>query len=195
MDKKDIYEHLARIYLEASSQKGKKKTRRIPKVPKNILFFTSVLAIGALIFLFANLYKSNHGLKTEIALVLVNDAVKINFNFDPAKKETYSLQLNNLNLSSYNTLTFSAKNITYRDNKVSLRVEFTNRFNERSEVYLRDIPLRWQAYKINLSEFKNMSDWSAMSNLTFVVEEWNVTGKRGIVYLDNVMLLSQKRGG
>ena len=47
---------------------------------------------------------------------------------------------------------------------ISLRVEFTNAFRERSEVYLRNIPHKWQTYKINLTDFKEIMDWSGMSD-------------------------------
>jgi len=62
-------------------------------------------------------------------------------------------------------------------------------FKEKSEVYFKDIPHRWHEYRINLCEFKNVSDWSEMTNLLFTIEEWNVKEKRGVVFIDNVRLL------
>ena len=46
MDKKDIYEHLAKIYLDASSNK-KKKPAVQPRIFKN-LFIVSIVFIAAL---------------------------------------------------------------------------------------------------------------------------------------------------
>ena len=46
MDKKDIYEHLAKIYLDASSNK-KKKSAAQPGIFKN-LFIVSIVFIVAL---------------------------------------------------------------------------------------------------------------------------------------------------
>jgi len=196
MDKKDIYEHLAKIYLDASL-KRKNKNRKSPTL-KN-LFIISIAAIFLLaVSLIVSLTKNkniltaksqgNHPLNTELALVLQPDIVKLNFNFDPAKKESYTLFLNKLNAARFSTLGFSVKNVDYQDN-VTLRVEFSNIFNEKSEVYIKDISHKWKDYKIPLSDFKYINDWSEMSNLSFVVEEWNVRGNKGIVYIDNVRLL------
>lgn len=183
MDKKDLYEHLANIYLDASSKKKKK-----PKRNKNLnkIFFISIIAaLGLGFFLFTGIYRKKSLTLSEIALVLTPDAVKVNFNFDPAKKEIYSLNLNKLNLAGYKRLAFSLKKNNYFDN-IALRVEFANIFNEKSFVYLKDIAHRWKDYQISFSDFKSISDWSEMTSLSFVVEEWNTKENRGVVYIDNV---------
>jgi len=163
MKKKDLYEHLANIYLDASSQK--KKIRVHPQVSRGI-FFVSIAIIGAA-FAFSYLNR-NRGLNSDTALVLCFEPVKINFNLDPAKKEIYSVNLNKLNLSKFKTLAFSVKKTNYHDD-LSLRIEFTNIFKERSDLYIEHIPHKWQDYKINLSEFKKISTWSMMSSLSFIV--------------------------
>jgi len=196
MDKKDIYEHLAKIYLDASL-KRKNKTSRSPLF-KNLFYISSAAIFLLAVSLIVSLTKNKslslaklanyHPLNSELTLLLQPDIVKINFNFDPAKKESYTLFLNKLNAARFSTLGFSVKNVDYQDN-VTLRVEFSNIFKEKSEVYIRDISHKWQEYKIPLSDFKYINDWSEMLNLSFVVEEWNARGKKGIVYLDNIRLL------
>lgn len=145
------------------------------------------MVIGLSTALFSNLSKKNT-LHSETALILQNDPAKLNFNFDPAKKETYSLNLNRLNLSHVKALGFMLRNM-YAKDTVSLRVEFTNAFKEKSEVYIKNVPSKWQDFKIGLSEFKNIGDWSEITSLTFAVEEWNASNKKGVVYIDNVRLL------
>jgi len=186
MDKKDIYEHLAKIYLDASSNKEKKK-KAYPRVFKN-LFLIIIVFVFAFGFVFFNNSRKNKAFHSEVALVLLPDVVKINFHFDPARKEIYALNLNKLNLTQFKALAFSVKKANY-ENIISLRVEFTTPFREKSEIYFKDIPHKWQDFKINLSQFKGISDWSEMSNLTFAIEEWNTKEKRGVVYIDNVRLL------
>ncbi|MDD2689725.1 MAG: hypothetical protein PHT41_06220 [Candidatus Omnitrophica bacterium] len=187
MDKKDIYEHLAKIYLDASSKKVKKTRGGHPKLFKNILLIGIPVSIFLSISLFT-LFSKSRPFNSQITLVLLPDAAKINFNFDPAKKETYSLDLKKLNLSRFRALGFSVKKTNYQD-PISLRIEFINSFKEKSEVYLKTLPPKWQDFKIALSEFKKISDWSEITNLTFTVEEWNVRQKKGVVYIDNVRLL------
>ncbi len=186
MDKKDIYEHLAKIYLDASS-KRKKGTKHYSKLFKNIFFISIAFIAGLGVFLIARPNK-NLPLNSQIAVVLCPDPVKINFHFDPARKEIYSIDLNNADLSLFKMLGFSLKKADYQDN-ISLRVEFNSAFREKSEIYLKNISHRWQDYKIALSEFKNISEWTKMLSLSFIVEEWNVAQKKGIVYIDNVRLL------
>jgi len=188
MDKKAIYEHLAKIYLDASSQQTPKKSRKV--FPYKNLFLGLagfVIVFSFALFTFFNPPKLNEP-KGEIALVLLPDAAKINFNFDPAKKEIYSLELNRLNLSRFGMVAFSLKKANYHDN-ISVRVEFTNIFREKSEVYLKNIPYGWKEYRIELAQFKNISNWSNMRTLAFVVEEWNANEHHGVVYIDNVRLL------
>ncbi len=188
MDKKDIYEHLANIYLDASAnKKGKKKAyARFIKNPfliSIILLFSFSSAVLILSF------QRNRSLaNSEVALVLLHDAVKINFHFDPAKKETFTLNLNRLNLSNFRALEFSVKKAGYQNN-IALRVGFANRFKEKSEVYFKEIPHKWHTYRINLSDFKNINDWSEVLTLSFATEEWNVKEKKGLVYIDNIRLL------
>lgn len=186
MDRKDIYEHLAKIYLDASSKK-KKKARPHHVFFKNPFFIAGLTALSVAGFL---LVRHNHEKlsNSEISLVISPDPVKINFHFDPARKEIYSVNLNKLNLTSYKVLGFSIKKANYGDN-IALRIEFVNQFNEKSEVYLKGIPNKWQDYKIVFSDFKNITNWSRMSNLSFIVEEWNTDKKRGVVYVDNVRFL------
>jgi len=186
MDKKDIYEHLAKIYLDASV-KGKKAKKNRSKFPKPFLW--STVAVLSLVAVFSVFFLGKKPLKnTEVALVVNPDLVKINFNFDPAKKETYAIALNTLNMSGFRDLTFEARRSNYND-KVALRVEFTNAFKEKSEMYLQGLPHKWNRYRIPLAAFKKISDWSEMAELAFIIEEWNTKEKNGLVYIDNVRFL------
>ena len=186
MEKKDIYEHLAKIYLDASA-KRKNKVKERTKLFRN-LFVTSVVFIFVMGVLLVSNYLQNRGPLSQTALVLQPDAVKLNFHFDPAKKELYSISLNKLNLKTYKTLAFSAKKHNYKDN-IAMRIEFFNTFKEKSEFYLKNLPLKWEEFKIDLAKFKTLSNWSEMLKLDFVMEEWNVKGKKGVVYLDNIRFL------
>jgi len=188
MDRKDVYDHLAKIYLDASSKtKRKKKQKDYPKVIRG-LFVAGGLALLSLMLVFLLSVRKNRPQDSQIALIFAPEAVKINFNFDPAKKEIYSLNLNNLDFKRFKTLAFSVRKAQPQGN-ISLRVELSNSFKEKSEVYLRNIANKWQDYRINLSDFKGLSGWSSVSELAFIVEEWNASSKKGIVYVDNIRLL------
>lgn len=189
MNKKEIYEHLANIYLDASSKSSKKKRRlnNYPKAFQGLILLGLVLILGSgSLITYSRL--QNRNLQSQIALFLYQDTAKINFNFDPAKKETLSLNLNQLDLSKYKILAFSIKKSNPQD-IISLRVEFVNRFNEKSEIYLKNVPGKWTDYTIDFNRFVRIGDWREMKVLAFSVEEWNAREKSGIVYLDNIRVV------
>ncbi|MCM8797545.1 MAG: hypothetical protein NC923_06710 [Candidatus Omnitrophica bacterium] len=184
MDKKDIYEHLAKIYLDASSKR--KKKAQIHRNFRNPVFISVAIAIFLTFVLSANLKRRNFN--PETALVLFSDVAKINFHFDPVKKENLSLDLNGLNLTGYKILAFSAKTANPK-NKIRMRIELTNSYQEKSEVYLDYLPGHWKEYRIKLASLRNITDWSNLRILAFITEEWNVQDKKGIVYIDNVRFI------
>ena len=189
MNKKEIYEHLANIYLDASSKssKNKSKLKHYSKIKSGLIIVASIFILG-LGSAVTYPYIINHNKSAQTALFLYQDAAKINFNFDPAKKEIFSLNLKQLNLSKYKALGFSVRKTNPKD-IISLRVEFTSRFNEKSEIYVRDISNKWMEQRLDFSRFVKIGDWTQMKQLAFSVEEWNAREKSGIVYLDNIRVI------
>jgi hypothetical protein len=187
MEKKDIYEHLAKIYLDNSAVKKKKHKSYLSKY-RVLIIAAVIIILGALAVAITSQVSRKKISIPEMALVLTHETVKVNFNFDPAKKDIYYLDLNKANLASYKALVFSIKKSNYSDN-ISLRVEFSNIYKEKSELYAKDISSKWQEYVFKLSDFKNITDWTEMSRLSFIIEEWNSQDKKGAIYLDNLRLL------
>jgi hypothetical protein len=183
MDKKDIYEHLARIYLDTPAVK-KKKSKVPAKDHTSFLIIGIAIVLGFSLLITARMYLYRP-LKHEYSFVLAPDPIRIPFAFNPGSKQVFDFDLNGSNLSRYSALEFTAKRSNY-DDFVALRVEFTNRFKERSEYYVKDLPSRWHKVRIRLDEFKGVSDWNEMQSLSFVIEEWNTRDARGSVYIDNV---------
>lgn len=186
MEKKDIYEHLAKIYLDAPL-KRQQRIKEESKTPKKVFFILISTALLALIFLLSVLFTRNRPLHPSIARVLQSEVVKLVYSFEPAKKEIYTVDLNKQNLVGFKSLEFDIKKANYRD-AVSIRIEFSNAFREHSEIYLSDIPHKWQHHSFKLTDFKKIGDWSEMISLSFVIEEWNAIDKKGAVYLDNIRL-------
>lgn len=185
MDKKDIYEHLANIYLDASQ---KKKKKRIGERKYKIIVTIGVAVIALSGAFFVGFLFKNKNTFSRNALVLQTEPIKLNFNFDPAKKENYSFELKGLNLSKYNRLEFSVKKENFFDD-IALRIEIANSFRETSEIYLKNLPHKWQEFVIPFSDFKTISDWSEIKTIAFVIEEWNTKEKKGIVLIDNLRLV------
>jgi len=187
VNKKEIYEHLANIYLDASSKSSKKKgkLRSYSKAAQGVIVLVTALGLASASTYF---HINNRNPKGQIALFLYQDTAKINFNFDPAKRETFSINLKQLNLSKYKTLGFGIRKTNAKDT-LSLRVEFINRFNEKSEVYVKDIAGKWTEERLDFTRFAKMNNWTQMKALVFSIEEWNSREKSGIVYLENIEVI------
>ncbi len=189
MEKKDIYEHLAKIYLDTPLRR-EQNIKEKPRESKHIVFIGIAVVLVIFLFLisFAITKGKNIPITSQVTHVLHPEVIKIGFNFNPSQKQLFTINLNKQNLVFYKVLEFSGKKSNYMDS-LALRVEFTNTFNERSEVYIKDLTNKWQAFKINLDDFKKITDWTEMSSVSFIIEEWNAFNKDGAVYLDNVRLL------
>lgn len=186
MDKTDIYEHLANIYLDSSK---KRKTKSQESHRFRNLFIVSIFVIAILTFSIITSNKPpKQSLNNEIAFIVQPNAVKINYNFNSIKKEIYSVELGNLNLVRFKALGFSVRKTDPND-VVYLRVELSNAFRETSEVYIKDIRYHWKNFQIALPDFKQVSEWSNMAKLSFVVEEWNTKNKHGVIYIDDVKFI------
>lgn len=198
MEKKDIYEHLADIYLDASAKRRNKRAKKYPNILKGSLAISIVAIVILASFTLTIQRKNKHlsvepdnnkPLSSELALILRPDVVKLNFNFEVAKEEVYSINMHGLDMLRFKTLAFSIRKASYQNNTI-LKVELISTANEKSNLYIHRIPAyRWQEHKINLSDFKDINDWSKISNLSFIVEAGNMENKQGIIYIDNVRLL------
>jgi len=184
MEKKDIYEHLAKIYLDNSPAY---KNNRSKAEDYKIYIFVGIAVIAVVSFLFLIPFSRSPS-NSQTMLILAPDPVKINYKFDPVKKKSYSFNLNRLNMAGYKSLAFSVKKSSFSD-KVSMRIEFQSIFKEQSEIYVKDVTDRWKGYNLQLSDFKNISEWAEMSDLVFSVEEWNTRNNKGVVYIDNVRFI------
>ena len=189
MDKKDIYEHLAKIYLDTTPPVPGKKNKKSNGKHKVYYLFAAVPFVALLfVFLLPIPFRGPQPPLSSTSLIVASDTIKMSFNLETAKKQSYSLDLKRLNLNGYKTLVFSLRDSNYNDS-ISFRVEFSNVFKERAEKYVNGITNKWKEYRINLADFKGISDWSEMAGLSFIIEEWNTRDNKGILFIDDVRFL------
>jgi hypothetical protein len=190
MDKKDIYEHLAKIYLDTTPATGKKKAALSTAKRKRVYLFAAIPFIaGILIFPLLVSFRGHPILPFSSTSMLISaDTIKMAFDLETAKKQAYELNLKELNLNDYKVLAFALRDSNYNDT-LSFRVEFTNAFKERSEIYVTGISNKWKECRLNLADFKGITDWSEMNGMSFVVEEWNTRDRKGIIFIDDVRFL------
>jgi len=71
-----------------------------------------------------------------------------------------------------------------------VKVVVKNRINEEASYYVQGVGLQWQEFEIPLEEFKQITDWSNLTNISFVLESWNVDNKKGLILIDDVCFSS-----
>jgi len=147
------------------------------------VLLTAVFFVKKYLFLPKNILLSQ-----ETRLVILPDIIKLNYNFYTEKKEIYAVKFNNLDLSHYRTLSFNIRKTNPKDT-LALRIELANVFEERAEVYLKNISSDWQSVNIPLSDFKKISQWQKIRELAFIVEEWNSKEKNNVLYLEQIQFL------
>ena len=184
---KDVYEYLANVYLGTSPHKKKKQAFLKPAY-KNLVKLGITIVGCLIIVLTMSVFGDRPVSKGQHAVILEDSITKINYNFDQSDKELAIFELKDINLLGFKTLDFRARKSNYKDN-LHLSVEFISDFAEKSQIYIEQIPTKWQDFKIDLTEFKDISDWSRISQLLFVLEKWNAQEKKGTIYIDNICFL------
>lgn len=194
MRNKEIYERIADTYL------GKNNNKKNNSQRKNKRWFISLTVINVLIlFTVFFLYKfvlSNPRVKegannkTSAAVYILSQRYPIRLTYDlnpprlGIKNFTFSLPL--VDAGRFSFLKLRVRGDANFGFSAVLKIDFKNQRSEKGSYYLKGISDRWQDFSIGLSEFKNIADWSNIAELSFVFEDWNVSEKRGILYIDNI---------
>ena len=186
---KDIYEHLAKVYFD--STRNKKKNQAHPKsIFKNLFIISTAVVVCLVVVLMVVFFRHWQASQPEsqVALILEANPTKINYDFTQVEKESAIFDLKDINLLDSEILGFRIRKSNFPDS-LHMSVEFVSKYGEKSQIYIKQIPTRWKDFEIKLAEFGNISDWSHMSQLSFVLEEWNAQVKQGVVCIDNIYFL------
>lgn len=106
-----------------------------------------------------------------------------------------SLDISGINLDGYHFLTFSSKVDDKKTNKMryaTLKIAVENARKETSNYYVQGISNRWKEFRIPLSYFEAIKDWSSVVNVSFVLQPWNIDGKEGALYIDDIHFFRKK---
>ena len=186
MEKNEVYDYLAKIYLDKQPKGLEKKGFSLSW--KSALFLTAVIVLG-LVFYFFYRYpvKPIKPGARSLYIAAGNQLIKINYNFSNSslKKENYSLEFPDLDLRNFSLLRFQARH-SKRYGLVNLRVEIENNFKEISACYVSGLTDKWKEFELNLSAFKEISQWQTIRSISFIVEEWNAANKEDSVFIDAI---------
>ncbi|MDD5618106.1 MAG: hypothetical protein PHG69_03340 [Candidatus Omnitrophica bacterium] len=180
--KQDVYEHLAKTFLD----KKKRKKR-----DKNLWVVIAISVIASIVLLSATTFILTKKKFFSRSLYVLNDKAPTLIEYDfttlgNSKTKALSFNLNNIDLSKYHFINLSIR--TQENTKINstLKVQIENSLLEKDAQYISGINTKWQRASLPLDNFKLIKDWSKVKTLTFVVEDWNVSSKKNSVIIDDI---------
>jgi hypothetical protein len=187
MMREDIYDHLAQVYLGKRKEVDEKKKRQFNAWFSINITIAAIILASSFYGLTAFLTHKSSFLKKQVIYTLNNGTISFDYNFKNSLSptQTFVLSIPPMDAKKYHDLAFA---IRARDEKTPgiIKVVFRNKRNEISSYYIQGVGNSWKNVEILLSEFKQISDWSSLVDVSFVVESWNVDGEIGTILIDDV---------
>lgn len=187
MTREEIYEHLAQVYLGKKYSAKKKKKQKFDK--RFFLQLTVMTVILSSVFsgLTAFLSRKATGPRNSILFALNHSPIRIKYDLNRPYPPmiNFSIHIPSMNASKYRWLNFSIRGLQegYPD---VVKVIVRNQKNETAVYFVHGVRMRWQRVRISMAEFKQITDWTNLRDISFVLEAWNAEKKRGIVLIDDV---------
>lgn len=189
-----VYEHIADTYLGNSVKRDDPK-RSVPKAKQktrvNYWAALSVLSLTAVFFLFVYvLFHLNRPKASGASLYFLSERypLRLAYNLEASSSpvKEFSFSLAPTDARKYKYLRLRMKGDKFSKLSGALKIQLANIRNEKDFYYLSGIGSKWQDFSIGLSEFKNISDYSNITSLSFIFEEWNLGARDGVLYIDNI---------
>jgi hypothetical protein len=95
------------------------------------------------------------------------------------------MNLNNLDATAYNALTFYLKGDDAQGYTQRVKIELKDS-GKASPFILRGVTGEWQKFSIPLEKFRQIKDWSALTEFVVVFDDINSNPKVGGLFLDHV---------
>ncbi|MCA9401158.1 MAG: hypothetical protein KC713_05995 [Candidatus Omnitrophica bacterium] len=196
MTRDEIYDHLAQVYLGKRKQQvdEKQKSRFNAWIWINVLITVLIFA-SSFYGLTAFLTTKEAVLKQQIAFPLHNGLININFNFEdeflPTK--SFSINVSDVDVSEYQNIRFSIR-AKEEGNPGVVKLVIKNKRNETSSFYIEKITSNWQEFNIPLNAFYQITDWHSVSEISFVLESWNVDNRKGVILVDELNFFGVHNG-
>jgi hypothetical protein len=67
-----------------------------------------------------------------------------------------------------------------------VKVVLKNKKNETASKYISGVNLKWKHHAIAIDEFSGITDWATLSEVSFVLEAWNIKKKKGMILIDDL---------
>ncbi len=189
----EIYDHLAKVYLDK-----KQKQNTPPPPPKKKFPFQKTIQVFGLLSLLAIVFYGFSAFLSKkvttaqsVIFALNHNPIRIKYNLNPPFPaiEIFSMNVPLIDASKYRYINFMVRGLEEGYPGV-IKVTVRNKRNEVSSYLIQDIKLKWKKVSIPVAEFKEISDWSNLQDISFVLEAWNAEKKKGIVLIDDISFSS-----
>ncbi len=191
MTRDEIYDHLAQVYLGKREKLEEKKKETLNAWLVINIVITLIILTSTFYGLTAFLTNRPPIAKSAILFSLTNGPVKIVYNLNEPYPQIKSFALNvpSVNASKYKNLSFSVRGLEEGYPGI-IKVVVKNQKNETASIFVKDVRLKWQSLNIPFEEFAQITDWSNIKEVSFILEAWNSEKKQGIVIIDDVCFSS-----
>ncbi len=186
MTRDEIYDHLAQVYLGKRQNvvEKKKKTLNQSWIIINIVI-TAVIFIST-VYGFTAFLTRKVTLNNEVFYSLTNNPIRIAYDLnDPfPSTKSFSITIPKKDASKYSHLNLTIRGMNEEYPGI-VKMVIGNQRNEKATYYVEKVQGNWQKVSIALNKL-NLSDWSTVTDVSFVLEAWNVDFKKGTVLIDDV---------
>jgi hypothetical protein len=187
MTRDEIYDHLAQVYLgKRKSADDRHKQKFNTWLVLNILI-TLLILTSAFYGLTAFLVNRDGELRSNVIYALHNGPIRIPYDLNSPypQVKTFAFSVPEMDVTKYQELRFSVRGLEDGSPGI-IKVVLRNRRNEQSSFFVRNVGERWEEVSIPFSEFKGITDWSNVADISFVLEAWNAEKKKGTLLIDNL---------
>lgn len=187
MTRDEIYDHLAQVYLgKRKSADDSHKQKFNTWLVLNILI-TLLILTSAFYGLTAFLVNRDGELRSNVIYALHNGPIRIAYDLNSPypQVKTFALSVPEMDVTKYQELRFSVRGLEEGSPGI-VKVVLRNRRNEQSSFFVKDIGEGWEDVSISFSEFKDITDWSSVTDVSFVLEAWNAEKRKGTLLIDNL---------
>lgn len=191
MTRDEIYDHLAQVYIGKKSKIGQEQKNKFNAWLLINIVITVVIFASTFYGFTAFLAHRNDVLQKKIIYALNNGPIRIGYdlNYPNPSVKTFALSTPQINAAKYRTIRFSIRGLDEGYPNI-IRVELRNKKNEVSSVLVQGVRLGWRSFVIPFDDFKEITDWSSVEDVSFILEAWNTEKKKGIILIDDICFSS-----
>lgn len=187
MNRDEIYDHLAQVYLGKRSKAEEKKKKQFHAWLTINIVITVIILASAFYGLTAFLKQKVSSFENSIIFSLHNGPSRMEYDFeDPfPPTKSFSLSIPKMDVTKYSKINFAIR-AKEEGSPGIVKIILKNQKDETAYRYIQGIDLKWKEYSIPLEEFKQITDWTNLTEVTFILESWNVDKRKGMILIGDV---------